>query len=198
MSVVMETTPAKQTAPKPVVILPAINPLTGDPKNYRVEIAKFGGYEQGNILPKHVVTRSAGSGARGREDAICEGYVKERKLSETYEKVNVELSIPAPKAESDATPDLTRELNTANAEVKRLSADLISVSADRDGWKGQVESRDKSLGEQSATIADLQKTIESQKALIESQRGEANAKIAELTAQLDAATKPADGKKVSK
>lgn len=193
MSLVTDPPEVKAVVPPPVVMLPDVCPRTGGIRNFKVEVASFGAYKRGSILPKHVLLRSAGSGAAGREDAIINGMVSSGKFSQTYDPVNVQLAIPKAKASSDSAPDLTRDVNDARAKLKALEQDYVSACADRDGWKAQVKSRDAALGEQAAQIAGLQADLAAKQELIDSAQGEVAVlarKVEELTAQLDEATKP--------
>lgn len=197
MSMVLDESKVVSDNPKP-----AMCPLSGKVKTYKIRRGSFGGYPKGKVLPKHTLVRVAGGGIdKVNEDSLVWGMVKSGQFEEVYEDVNVELVVPEAKTPTDASPDLVKDVNKANAKLRSLEQDLITISADRDGWKSQVASRDKALGEQAGQIAELQASIAARDELAENIRIEMvamNAKNAELTGQLDVATKPADGKKVSK
>ncbi len=186
MSVVADPPPVKQTAPPPPVRLAPVNPLTGDPRNFRVEVSKFGGYVRGNVLPEWVLLRSAGAGAAGRETAIIDSAVKGRRVSETYDPVNVKLAIPEPKSATDQTPVIVESANKLAERLKALEADLVAIAADRDAWKGKVAGRDAELGKQTDTITELQKQLAARDELLVAARGE----VKKLSADVEALTAP--------
>lgn len=159
MSVVVDPEPVKAKPPEPVTLLPDVCPRSGRIRNFKVGLAGFGAYKAGSILPKHALLRSAGAGAIGREDLIIEKMVKSRKVIQTYEPVNVQLAEVKAAGADPVQADLTRDANTARETLKALRVDYSQVCGERDGWKTQVESRDKSLGEQAVQIAALQAEI---------------------------------------
>lgn len=188
MAVVIDPPEAPPEAPKPVEILPAVHLTSGMPKNYRVEVARFGGFKRGAILPRHIVVRSAGAGAAGREDEVCNQKVLKRQLSETYDDVNVDLTtIPeavAPVAVS--APSSISDVKDLEVKISGLRADLLTMQKDRDAWKLMAQSKDTMLQEQQGLIGELRGIITAKEQLIERQKGE----IRVMTDTLDAATKP--------
>lgn len=197
MALVLDDPKAVVDVPKP-----SMCPLTGKVKTYKIRRGSFGGYPKGKVLPKHTLVRVAGGGIdKVNEDSLVWGMVKSGQFEEVYEDVNVELKVPEAKTPTDASPDLVKDVNKANAKLRSIEQDLITVSADRDGWKSQVTSRDKALGEQAGQIAELQASIAARDELTENLRRELlamNAKNAELTGELESLTKPAEKAKVVK
>lgn len=199
MSVVVDAPEVKPEAPAPVVMLPDECPRSGKIRNFKVECAAFGAYKRGSILPKHVLLRSAGAGAVGREDAILEGMLTSRRFSQTYEPVNVQLAEPkVAKTQDQVGVSLTRDANEARAKLAKLEQDHVAVCADRDGWKAQVKSRDAALGEQASQIANLQAEIAARDELMTATQAEVTSltrRVEELTGQLEAAKKASKGAK---
>lgn len=174
---------------QPVEILPDIHPMSGMPKNYRVELAKFGGYDRGKIVPKSVLVRSGGEGVVGREDEYCANLVRARKFTQTYDPVNVEISYGtcAPISSGGST---VAEVKDLELKVTSLRDQMDGMIKDRDGWKAQAGSRDTTIMEQGKQIQELQAAMAAKDKMLESQQGE----IRKLTDTLDAATKPKGAK----
>lgn len=193
MSVVIDPAPVKQEPPAPVVMMPDECPRTGRIRNFKVEVAAFGAYKRGSILPKHVLLRSAGAGAVGREDALIATMLESRKFSQTYEPVNVQLAEVKAKGADQVVPSLTRDVNDARAKLAKVEQDLVQACAEREAAKSQLASRDKSLGEYSDKIANLEGQLAARDALMDTAQAEIavlTRRVDELTAQLDEATKP--------
>ncbi len=186
MSQVAEPVEVSPVVLPPVVILPVTHPTSGMPKNYRVEMAQFGGFKRGSIIPKHVVVRSAGAGAAGREDDVCNQKVFKRQLTETYDEVNVDLAPVKAFELASSTPAPVVDVKNLEIKVSGLRADLETLTKDRDGWKELVGSKDTMLAEQQGLIGELRATLAAREQVIEKQCGE----IRVLTDAMDAATKP--------
>lgn len=190
MAQVIDPPEATPQAPRPVEILPATHPTSGMPKNYRVEVARFGGFKRGDVIPKHVIVHSAGAGAVGREDEVCNQKVLKRQLSETYDNVNVDVTPKESAPLPISAPTPIADVKDLEVKVSGLRAELATAEKDRDGWKAMVASKDKMLSEQQGLIGELRATLTARDEVIEKQKGE----IRVLTDAMDQATQP-KGKK---
>lgn len=186
MSQVIDPVEVAPVVIPPVSILPDRHPTSGMPKNYRVEIALFGGYKRGSIIPKHVVVRSAGAGGAGKENEVCDAKVISRRLSETYEEVNVDISPMKPFELASTTPAPVADVKNLEVKVSGLRADLAEMQHDRDGWKQLVESKDSMLLEQQGLVSELRATLNAREETIAKMQGE----IRVLTDTLETATAP--------
>lgn len=148
--------------------------------NYKVARGWFGQYKQGSVIPEWVVAR-AGS----VEESVRLGIVEP-----TNDPVNVTLRIPEPKPEhlaSDPPPQLVDEANKLRTENLQLAADLKDAHATVAALRKQLETRDKSLVNQTEVVEHMRTANEEHQNTIE----RLEKRLEELTAELEQLTAPA-------
>lgn len=189
------------TAVAPVPANGMIHPHTGRVKNYKVRVAKLGGYSRGAVIPRSAILNVAGAGAACKEYAVIAGMLDRKIVEETFDIANVNISVSSAPVLTKIDAEIMGERNTLLAEnenLKRINDALEDKTA---AAEKLVAVRDKELGSQVATIASLQEQLAAREELL-AKAGEEITVLTEankkLAAELEQATAPAKSESKTK
>ncbi len=107
----------------------------------------------------------------GREDEFVANLVRSRKFTQTYDSVNVEISIGTCAPLSSGGSAIA-EVKDLELKVSSLRDQMDGMAKDRDGWKAQAGGRDTTIQEQGNQIKELQAAMAAKDQVIERQQGE--------------------------
>src|SRR6185312_6151218 len=174
--------------------------FTGRVKNYKVRVAKLGGYSRGAVIPRSAILQAAGAGAAGQEESVIAGMVNRKIVEETYDIANVDISVPSAPVLTKVDAEIMGERNTLLAENENLKRKNAALEDKTAAAEKLVTVRDKELGNQVATIAALQEQLGARDELLAKTGEEIAALTAtnkQLAAELEAATAPPTTKKTT-
>lgn len=177
--------------------------MTADPTQcYEVKVALFGPYPHGSVVPGFLVA------ANGHDPAKL---VEQGALAPTAKPCNVAIVPPPAAAVADGTAELFRERNDLVVELKQARQDAAHLRMQVAEKDAGLKVRDAALAAHLDELAHLKTACEAHQgraeaaerraaeceqaaALGAARAADLEARVKALTADLDAATRPADPK----